>query len=246
MGNEANYLTKVIVLLTALASGLFSFYCTIVAFIGGTIWPFGWNMKGGLLTGLLWLFLIDPIVLTVCWWISSILALSTEFGIRGISATKTIRSARRDRSPEAPSEKGTSEDLVHESLPASPKRPLDETIFANTFNRLSDAAIQFQIGLSNDFLSILEQYPFEIGPYRKTAGGFAFGKPADRLAHLFLLTGYLIRKAEQECNGCPFPSDPEVDGILATGDLSSLSRISVRRQLKWDNSVSGVKDTSVR
>lgn len=62
--------------LRALASALgltcaaLLFWWTIIAFIGGRLWPLPIEVEGGLLFGLLWLFIFDPLAVTVLYWIS--------------------------------------------------------------------------------------------------------------------------------------------------------------------------------
>lgn len=66
-------IAKVIVWLTAIATVVFSGWCTVVAFTGGTLPILGWHLDGGIPTGLLWLFIVDPIVIVVCQWLSGFL-----------------------------------------------------------------------------------------------------------------------------------------------------------------------------
>ena len=43
-------------------------YATILAFVGGTLWPFGTEFGGSFGFGLTWLFVGDPIAATVLYW----------------------------------------------------------------------------------------------------------------------------------------------------------------------------------
>jgi len=53
-------------------SVIYSAYATILAFIGGTLWPLGLEISGGPETGLLFIFVISPIILGVFFLITMI------------------------------------------------------------------------------------------------------------------------------------------------------------------------------
>jgi hypothetical protein len=53
----------------------FCLWCTIIAFLGGNLPFVGWHLDGGLVTGFLWLMLVDPIVMTICYWAYMLLML---------------------------------------------------------------------------------------------------------------------------------------------------------------------------
>lgn len=69
---------------SGLAVVVWATWCTVVAFVGGTLPFLGWEMEGGIGDGLLWLFLIEPIVVTVAIWVTSLLValVATVFGGR--------------------------------------------------------------------------------------------------------------------------------------------------------------------
>jgi len=75
MDDELHPVVRAFVAIAAVAVGLFSLWCTVIAFVGGTIPLFGWEMDGGIGTGLLWLFIIDPIVITLGYWAAMLIAL---------------------------------------------------------------------------------------------------------------------------------------------------------------------------
>jgi len=68
-----------------LAVVVWATWCTVLAFVGGTMPILGWQTEGGVGEGLLWLFLIEPIVVTVAIWVTSLLValVATVFGGRG-------------------------------------------------------------------------------------------------------------------------------------------------------------------
>lgn len=57
------------------AAIVLSTWTTVIAFVGGTMPIVGWETDGGLVTGLLWLVFVDPIVMTLCYWATLILAI---------------------------------------------------------------------------------------------------------------------------------------------------------------------------
>lgn len=76
--HEIHPVTKALAAIPATATVIFSLWCTIIAFTGGTLPLVGWNIDGGVGTGLLWIFIIDPIVVTVGCWVSTLIALPIE------------------------------------------------------------------------------------------------------------------------------------------------------------------------
>ena len=50
------------------AAAIWLTYATILAFVGGTLWPFGTEFGGSFGFGLTWLFVGDPIAATVLYW----------------------------------------------------------------------------------------------------------------------------------------------------------------------------------
>jgi hypothetical protein len=65
---------KVLGALTGLASGGLSLWWTIIAFIGGTMPVLGWHRPPSLGFGLFWLLIIEPIALTVLYWVSMVVS----------------------------------------------------------------------------------------------------------------------------------------------------------------------------
>lgn len=84
----ATLVGKGLAALTALAVGAYSLWCTWIAFAGGTMPLLGWEVSGGIGTGLFWLFIVDPIIITIGYWLSMLavipitLLLSLIFGRR--------------------------------------------------------------------------------------------------------------------------------------------------------------------
>lgn len=70
MDDQLHPLAQVVAVLTAVASGAFSLWCTVIAFTGGRLPLVGVYLEGGVVSGLLWLFIVDPIIVTVCYWVS--------------------------------------------------------------------------------------------------------------------------------------------------------------------------------
>jgi hypothetical protein len=61
--------------LLGLATTILLAWWTIIAFAGGTMPIIGYETEGGIGTGLLWLFIIDPIAATVLYWIGMAVAM---------------------------------------------------------------------------------------------------------------------------------------------------------------------------
>lgn len=73
--DELHPVVKVIVALAAIATMIWATWCTVIAFIGGTMPIIGWETEGSLGFGLLWLFLLEPIAVTVAYWITMIVTM---------------------------------------------------------------------------------------------------------------------------------------------------------------------------
>lgn len=59
---------KLVGLLGGLAAAILLTWWTIVAFVGGTLWPTGIEVEGGLVFGIVWLLFIDPVAATILYW----------------------------------------------------------------------------------------------------------------------------------------------------------------------------------
>ena len=61
--------------LSAVAAGVWGLWCTIVAFVGGTMPIIGYETEGSLGLGLFMLFVGEPLLLTVAYWVSMLVFL---------------------------------------------------------------------------------------------------------------------------------------------------------------------------
>ena len=75
MDDELHPLVGAVVGLIAFTCGAFSLWCTVVAFAGGTLPLLGWNMKGSVADGVLWLFIATPILSTLGYWAAVIITM---------------------------------------------------------------------------------------------------------------------------------------------------------------------------
>jgi len=63
------------VTLCAIAVGVFSLYCTYLAFAGGTVPIFGWELEGSFGSGIFWLMFVTPTITTIGYWIAMLIAM---------------------------------------------------------------------------------------------------------------------------------------------------------------------------
>ena len=77
--NDLHPAVKFFAIASAIASSLFGLWCVGIAFIGGTIPIVGWKLDGGVFTGLLFLFFIEPIIVTIGYWLAMLIALPLQF-----------------------------------------------------------------------------------------------------------------------------------------------------------------------
>jgi hypothetical protein len=73
--NEPGAATTVFAVVGGLIGAVLSTWWTIIAFTGGTMPVIGYETEGGLGQGLLWVFVIDPIVVMVMAWVFMLIAL---------------------------------------------------------------------------------------------------------------------------------------------------------------------------
>jgi LppP/LprE lipoprotein len=67
---ERHPVLQTVATLTGLASAVYATWCTVIAFIGGRLPIIGIEIDGSFGLGILWVIVIDPIVVTVCYWLS--------------------------------------------------------------------------------------------------------------------------------------------------------------------------------
>lgn len=75
MERDLHPISKVVIGATSLGAAILLAWWTITAFVGGTMPVIGWETDGGVGTGLLWLFVVDPIAMTVLMWASMVVSL---------------------------------------------------------------------------------------------------------------------------------------------------------------------------
>jgi len=75
MGGDLNPVSKGIATIVVGAGVIWTIWCTWVAFVGGSLPLVGWELDGGIVFGLFWLFIVDPFVVTVAYWVSMLIAL---------------------------------------------------------------------------------------------------------------------------------------------------------------------------
>jgi hypothetical protein len=82
MDDDMPIAARVIVGIGVVAAVVLSTWMTVIAFIGGTMPIIGWETDGGIVTGLVWLIIVDPLVMTVCFWATMLLAIPVALVIR--------------------------------------------------------------------------------------------------------------------------------------------------------------------
>lgn len=82
--DEFPLIARIVGYLGVTAAIVLSTWMTVIAFIGGTMPIIGLETRGGLVPGLVWLFFIDPIVITLAYWATMVVAvpLALLFGKR--------------------------------------------------------------------------------------------------------------------------------------------------------------------
>lgn len=68
----ASRAVRVITVVSAVLTLVLTTWMTVVAFVGGTMPVVGWETDGGIVVGLLWLVFVDPIVVSACWLLTTV------------------------------------------------------------------------------------------------------------------------------------------------------------------------------
>ena len=68
----ASRAVRVITVASAVLTLALTTWMTVVAFVGGTMPVVGWETDGGIVVGLLWLVFVDPIVVSACWLLTTV------------------------------------------------------------------------------------------------------------------------------------------------------------------------------
>ena len=76
--NDLHPAVKFIAIVGAITSSVFGLWCVGIAFVGGTLPLVGWDLEGGLFTGLLFLFFVEPILVTIGYWLAMVIALPLQ------------------------------------------------------------------------------------------------------------------------------------------------------------------------
>ena len=76
--NDLHPAVKFIAIVGAITSSVFGLWCVGIAFVGGTLPLIGWDLEGGLFTGLLFLFFVEPILVTIGYWLAMVIALPQQ------------------------------------------------------------------------------------------------------------------------------------------------------------------------
>lgn len=71
--SAASRAVRVITVVSAVLTLALTTWMTVVAFVGGTMPVVGWETDGGILVGLLWLVFVDPIVVSACWLLTTVI-----------------------------------------------------------------------------------------------------------------------------------------------------------------------------
>lgn len=75
MREDMHPVAMAVAVVAGLASAGVSLWMTVIAFTGGTMPVIGLETDGGVGFGLFWLMIVEPIVLTVCYWVSMAVAI---------------------------------------------------------------------------------------------------------------------------------------------------------------------------
>jgi len=75
-------LVQIVAVVISVFFAVYGLWATVIAFVGGTLPIVGIRLPGGLVSGLLWVFVGDPVLITVGYWIGMIVGLPIHALIR--------------------------------------------------------------------------------------------------------------------------------------------------------------------
>ncbi len=68
MGDDVPVPLQIVGAVLGIAAAVWMTWCSVIAFIGGTMPLIGWEVEGGFGFGLLFLVVLQPIFLTLAYW----------------------------------------------------------------------------------------------------------------------------------------------------------------------------------
>jgi hypothetical protein len=83
---ELHPVVKVAAALTAVAAAVWTTWCNVIAFVGGQLPLLPWELEGGIVTGVVWLVVVDPLAIGVAWWGSLLILTPLAAIFRGRSS----------------------------------------------------------------------------------------------------------------------------------------------------------------
>lgn len=69
---DLNPVSKAVTTVIVISAIVWTLWCTWVAFFGGALPLLGWRLSGGFIFGVVWLFFVDPFVVTIAYWASMV------------------------------------------------------------------------------------------------------------------------------------------------------------------------------
>ena len=82
--SDIHPIAQVVTVLFAVAVGLYGLVCTWVAFAGGTVPLLGWEFQANPFQGLAFLIFVEPLIITVGFWVSMIVVIPLDLLLKAI------------------------------------------------------------------------------------------------------------------------------------------------------------------
>ena len=82
---ELHPVSQFLTMVLAVAVGIYGLVCTWVAFAGGTVPLLGWHFQANPFQGLAFLFFVEPVIVTVGFWLSMIVVMPLDYVLKAIS-----------------------------------------------------------------------------------------------------------------------------------------------------------------
>ena len=85
---ELHPVSQFLTMLLAVAVGIYGLVCTWVAFVGGTVPLLGWHFQANPFQGLAFLFFVEPVIVTVGFWLSMIVVMPLDYVLKALSRNR--------------------------------------------------------------------------------------------------------------------------------------------------------------
>ena len=80
--DDLHPISQILTMILATGTSMYGLVITWVAFVGGTVPLLGWEFQANLFRGLVFLFLVEPLIVTVGMWFAALVIIPIDWVLR--------------------------------------------------------------------------------------------------------------------------------------------------------------------